>query len=306
MDRRSILKSVALAAGVGFVGVGRAQVLDEGAKLTPLAAKARARKSIETGDGSRLFHRDWGDGRPILFAAPWGLNTDWWEYQMTALAGHDLRCVGYDRRGHGRSDEPKDGYDLDTLSDDMAAVIDQLELRQVTLVGQSLGCGEVVRYLSRHGSSRIDRVVLVSTITPFIMKRPDNPDGVDEATLEKTPAALCMDRAHVIAAAAPAFFGEPSNTVSPEMVGWWTRMMVDGCSLKVMIALQRMFTRTDFRPELRAMTVPTLLIHGDCDVSTPIELTGRQDRAVDSALPAKGLRECRARIADHAQGSAQC
>ena len=276
MDRRSILKSVAVAAGVGLVGVGRAQALTEGAKPAPVAAKARARMSIETADGTRLFHRDWGDGKPILFAAPWGLNTDWWEYQMTALAGHNLRCVGYDRRGHGRSDEPKNGYDFDTLADDMATVIDKLELRQVVLVGQSLGCGEVVRYLSRHGSSRIDRVVLVSTITPFIMKTPDNPDGVDEAILEKTPAALCTDRAHVIAAAASAFFGAPGNTVSPEMAGWWTRMMVDGCSLKVMIDLQRMFTRTDFRAELRAMTLPTLLVHGDHDSSTPIELTGRK------------------------------
>jgi non-heme chloroperoxidase len=108
------------------------------------------------------------------------------------------------------------------------------------------------------------------------MKTRDNPNGVDEATLEKTPAALSMDRAHVIAAAAPAFFGEPGNTVSPEMAEWWTRMMVDECSLKVMIDLQRMFTRTDFRPELRAMTLPTLLIHGDRDASTPIELTGRR------------------------------
>src|SRR6516165_8855429 len=138
MERRSILKSAAVAAGVGLVGVVRAHALAEGAKLAPVAAKARARKSIETADGTRLFHRDWGDGKPILFAAPWGLNTDWWEYQMTALAGHSLRCLGYDRRGHGRSDEPKDGYDLDTLADDMAAVIDQLELRQVMLVGQSL------------------------------------------------------------------------------------------------------------------------------------------------------------------------
>ena len=133
-----------------------------------------------------------------------------------------------------------------------------------------------MRYLSRHGSSRVVRVVLVGTITPFIMKTADNPDGVDEATLEQTPAALSTDRAHVIAASAPSFFGEPLNKVSPEMADWWVRMMMNRCPLAILIELQRMFTRTDFRPELRAMRTPTLLIHGDHDVSTPIEMTGRK------------------------------
>jgi pimeloyl-ACP methyl ester carboxylesterase len=212
----------------------------------------------------------------MLFVAPWGLNTEWFEYQMSYLAGHGMRCVGYDRRGHGRSSEPASGYDFDTLADDMAGVFDQLDLRDVTLVGQSMGCGEIVRYLSRHGSGRVSRVVLISTITPFIMKTVDNPDGDDEATLEQLPAALSMDRAHVIAAAIPSFFGEPMNKVSPETADWWVRSMVDRCSLWVMIELQRMFTRTDFRPELRTITTPTLLIHGDHDVSTPIAKTGRK------------------------------
>jgi pimeloyl-ACP methyl ester carboxylesterase len=276
MERRILLKSAAaLAASAGIAGVSPVRAIAGGTSAGDARAKARG-AWIQASDGTHLFLRDWGTGEPVVFAAPWALNTDWWEYQMSYLAGHGLRCIGYDRRGHGRSGEPSSGYDFDTLADDMAGVMDQLDLHDVTMVGQSMGCGEIVRYLSRHGSSRVARVVLVSTITPFIMKTADNPDGVDETTLEQTPAALGMDRAHVITAAVPSFFGEPINKVSPEMADWWVRMMVDRCSLRIMIDLQRMFTRTDFRPELRAMTVPTLLIHGDHDASTPIELTGRK------------------------------
>jgi pimeloyl-ACP methyl ester carboxylesterase len=195
---------------------------------------------------------------------------------MADLAGRGVRCIGYDRRGHGRSGEPSRGYEFDTLADDLATVVEHLDLRNITLVGQSLGCGEVVRYLSRHGSSRVARIVLVSTITPFVLKTDDNPDGVDPATLENVRKVLSKDRPHPIAAAAPAFFGAPKNGVSQEIMDWWTRMMVDGCSLKAMLDLQRMFTETDFRPELRRISVPTLLIHGDNDTSTPIETTARK------------------------------
>jgi len=195
---------------------------------------------------------------------------------MADLAGRGLRCVSYDRRGHGRSGEPNHGYEFDTLADDLAAVVEQLDLRNMTLVGQSLGCGEVIRYLSRHGSSRVARLVLVSTITPFVLKTDDNPDGVDRATLENVRKALNKDRPHPIAGAAPAFFGAPKNRVSQEIMDWWVRMMIDGCSLKAMLDLQRMFTETDFRPELRRISVPTLLIHGDNDTSTPIETTARK------------------------------
>jgi len=168
------------------------------------------------------------------------------------------------------------GYEFDTLADDLAAVIEQLDLRDITLVGQSLGCGEVVRYLSRHGANRVARIALVATITPFVLKTDDNPEGVDQARLEIVRKVLSKDRPHPIAAAAPAFFGAPKNAVSQEIMDWWVRMMVDECSLKTMLDLQRMFTETDFRPELRRISVPTLLIHGDNDTSTPIETTARK------------------------------
>lgn len=277
MHRRSLLKSVAaIAAGTGLMGSGRANGLSEGAVLAVAGKRPRVKQSIEAADGTSLFFRDWGAGRPLVFAAPWGLNSAWWEYQMADLADRGLRCVAYDRRGHGRSGEPGHGYEFDTLAADLAAVLEQLDLRDVILVGQSLGCGEIVRYLSRHGSNRIARVVLISTITPLVLRTDDNPDGVERATLEYVRKMLSKDRANPIAAAAPAFFGAPKNHVSQEIMDWWVRMMVDGCSLKVMVELQRMFTETDFRPELRRISVPTVLIHGDNDTSTPIETTARK------------------------------
>jgi pimeloyl-ACP methyl ester carboxylesterase len=230
--------------------------------------------SVITKDGVGLFYRDWGTGTPIVFLAPWGLHSDCWEYQMAYLAGQGFRCIAYDRRGHGRSAEPANGYEFDTLADDLNAVIEQLDLQGATLIGQSLGCGEIVRYLSRHGSRRLARMVLVAPITPLLLKTTDNPDGIESVYLEKVREVLSTDRAHAIAAAAPAYFGS-NNPVSPEMMDWFVKMLLQ-CSLRVLLDLQRMFTRTDFRHELTEISLPTLIIQGDNDNSCPIDLTGRR------------------------------
>jgi non-heme chloroperoxidase len=277
MQRRGLLKSIAtIAASTGLVAATKANGQSHGSLLTPAGKKPQAKQFIEAADGTNLFFRDRGTGRPLVFVAPWALNSAWWDYQMADLAGRGLRCVGYDRRGHGRSGDPSHGYEFDTLADDLAAVIEQLDLHDITLVGQSMGCGEVVRYLSRQGSSRVARVVLVSTITPFILKTDDNPGGADRATLENARKSLSKDLPNLLAAYAPTFFGTPKNHVSQEIMDWWVRMMVDGCSLNTMLDLHRMFTETDFRPELPGISVPTLLIHGDNDKSTPIETTARK------------------------------
>src|SRR5262249_37795464 len=139
-----------------------------------------------------------------------------------------------------------------------------------------MGCGEVIRYLTRHGARRVARIVLVATNTPFVLKTADNPDGVDKAVLEKGRADLSRDRPNGIARNAAAFFGAPTNQVSEEMMQWWTRMIVEGCSLKVTLDLHRMFTETDFRQELTQIKMPPLLIHGDIDVSARLEMTGRK------------------------------
>jgi non-heme chloroperoxidase len=273
MRRRDALRTVAAAVGLPLASTGATRAPSRVARKGKLAPPTGS--FVEVRDGTKLFYRDYGSGRPLVFAAPWGLNSDWWEYQTTALADRGLRCVSYDRRGHGRSSEPVRGYDFDTLADDLASLIDQLQLRDVTLVGHSMGCGEVVRYLSRHASPRIRRVVLVGTITPFIMKTDDNPEGVARAELEKARVAFAMDRAERIATAAPAFFGAPKNPVSSAMMEWWTRMMLDRTSLRTLLTLHREFTETDFRSDLRSVRVPTLLIHGDSDTSARLDRTAR-------------------------------
>lgn len=276
MLRRGLLKSMALATGGGLLAAGRGDRLAARDELASPKDRPRVRRFIECADGTNLFFRDWGTGRVLVFLAPWAMNSAWWEYQIADLSARGLRCVAYDRRGHGRSDEPNHGHEFDTLADDLQTVLEQLDLHEVTLVGHSMACGEVVRYLSRHGSGRVARIVLVGTITPFRLKTDDNPDGVDRAVLESVRKTLSKERPHPLAAAAPAFFGAPKNNVSQEVMDWWVRMMVDGCSLKVMLDLHKMFTETDFRPELRKISVPTLLIHGDNDTSAPIETTARK------------------------------
>jgi pimeloyl-ACP methyl ester carboxylesterase len=230
------------------------------------AARGKNREFVEAHDGTPIFTRDWGKGRTMVFVAPWALNSRWWELQMMRLVEQGARCVAYDRRGHGRSGQPDRGYDFDTLADDIASVFEQLDLREVTLVGHSMGCGEVVHYLSRHGASRVSRTVLIGTITPG-----PKAGEADTGSTEKGLAGLIKDPPAVFAGAAAAFFGTPKNSVSEETKQWWTRMMADDCSFKAIVDLFRVFRATDFRSDLSKVHVPTLIVHGDSDVSTPLE-----------------------------------
>lgn len=271
MDRRTLLQSLMSGLVVG----GTPRVPDAHPLATDTVEKV-GKSFIDAPDGARLFFQDWGKGRPLVFVAPWSLNSNWWEYQTAFLANRGFRCIAYDRRGHGRSEQSPRGYDFDSLADDLAALLTQLDLRDVMLVGHSMGCAEVVRYLARHGAARVTRAALIATITPLIVKTADNPSGADPTLLEKGRAALAKDRPHQIAIAAASFFGAPKNVVSTEIMEWWTRMMVDQCSLNAMLDLHRAFTETDFAPDLRRITVPTLLIHGDSDNSARLDLTSRR------------------------------
>jgi non-heme chloroperoxidase len=266
MRRREVFGSIAAAAAA------LAATPALGAKEPP----TRRPREIVAGDGTRLYLRDWGAGRPIVFLAPWSLNSTWWDYHLALLSAGGYRCIAFDRRGHGRSDEPSGGYDFDTLADDLRTVMTALDLQNVLLVGHSMGAAEAVRYLSRHRAARVTQAVLIGTITPVTVKLPDNPDGAPAEALERSRKGLMRDRPGVIAAAAGAFFGAPKNPVAAATLDSWTRTILDSCSMKVMLDLHRAMTETDFRPDLGRIMVPTLLVHGDADVSARLDLTARR------------------------------
>ncbi|SEO25124.1 Pimeloyl-ACP methyl ester carboxylesterase [Rhodospirillales bacterium URHD0017] len=256
MNRRSAATSIAAAAV--------AAVVTSGGRPAEARTPGTTRSSfIETEDGASLFHVDWGTGKPVVFTHAWGLNADIWEYQLVELADQGLRCVAYDRRGHGRSSDPGRGYDYDRLADDLAAVINRLDLREVTLVAHSMGNGEAVRYLKRHGSARIARLVMLSTVPP-------------QSTGDFGPlvAGLKQDRPAFLAKAVIAFTGGHS-AVSPAMTEWIVAQFMRA-SPKATIDCLRAIARGDLREDLRAVTVPTLIAHGDKDVVNPLDTTARK------------------------------
>ena len=273
MNRKNLLTStMARTAGVGLVASDTRAVRADRTKSPDAKNKVLSTPFLETRDRAMLFCKDWGAGKPTVFVHSWGTNSELWQYQMLHLSGQGLRCIAYDQRGHGRSSQPGYGYDYDTLADDLASLLEQLDLCEVTLVGHSMGCGEIVRYLSRHGSSGVARAVFIGTATPFPLKTPDNPDGVDKAFFDELRASWAKDFPKWLGDNARPFF---LPETSPEMVQWAIGMFLQA-SLKGLIDWHRAGTETDFRAELPAISVPTLIIHGDADVSEPIEQRGRR------------------------------
>ena len=232
---------------------------------------------IETNDHTQLFYRDWGIGPTVLFVHGWAVGADIWEYQMTPLSSDGLRCIAYDQRGCGHSDDPGRSFDYDTLADDLASVLQKLDLNNVTLVGHSMGGGVIARYLSRHSADRIARTVLVATTTPFLLQTEDNPMGIDQSVFETIVAGLLEDRPGYYAKIAPSFFGndQASGLVSPEIVQWGIDLAMQA-SAKATIELNRTLSRNDLRADMKSFTVPTLIIHGDADQGNPLELTGQK------------------------------
>jgi pimeloyl-ACP methyl ester carboxylesterase len=279
MVRRELLKSLAMAGGAvvgGVLGARTVAASARGAAGSLPNTSSSHSPYISARDGTPLFYKDWGHGKPVLFVSAWATNSDMWQYQMTPMSEAGLRCIAYDRRGHGRSAQPSDGYDYDTLADDLAAVVAQLDLHQITLVSHSMGGGEVVRYLSRHGAKRANRIVLVSPTTPFLLKTADNPEGVSREVFDKTRAQWRQDWPKWLAENGRASFNAET---SQAMVDWFVQMMTQ-TSLKVALDCNQAIIETDFRAELPKVSVPTLIIHGDKDAFVPLELTGRRTAAL--------------------------
>ncbi|NUS88778.1 MAG: alpha/beta hydrolase [Streptomyces sp.] len=233
-----------------------------------------------TADGTRLAYEDYGQGRPIVFVTSSMLNTEMWEYQIPFFVEQGFRCLSFDRRGHGRSDRPSAGYDIDTLADDLAAFLDHLDLRDVTFVAHSLGGAEVARYLGRHGEDRVERAVFVSAILPFLKQTDDNPEGVPEAALDGLLTALRADRPKWLATQSQAYFATQLGTeASPAMIDWKLRMCLSASPWATLQVQQTVF-HADNREQLRGLTIPALVVHGDADFSAVVEVTGRRTAAL--------------------------
>lgn len=271
MNRREVLNSVAASIAAAALLPGSARSTTASAFASGSREQQPCRQPyIETNDGTLLFYQDWGAGKCILFIHGLCLSSQFWQYNMLPLSDRDFRCIAYDRRGHGRSMQPGHGYDYDTLADDLACVINQLDLRAVTLVGHSMGAGEIVRYLSRHGAERVARVVLAAPALPFGLKTPDNPEAVDRSVQERIIATWHKNYPQWIVDNTPPFF---TPETSDAQMRWGSSLAMQA-SLKAVVACYHAVTETDFRREVAAITLPTLIVQGDKDVSCQIDFTG--------------------------------
>jgi non-heme chloroperoxidase len=236
----------------------------------------RAANTVVTGDGTRIYYKDWGSGQPIVFSHGWPLNSDAWEDQMVFLGSHGYRCIAHDRRGHGRSSQPWTGNDMDTYADDLAAVVEALDLRDAVHVGHSTGGGEVARYIGRHGSSRVAKAVLIGAVTPIMLKSPNNPIGLPMKVFDDIRAAVMADRSQFFKDLSGPFYGanRPGAKVSQGVRDtFWLHGMLAG--FKGVIDCIKAFSETDLTEDLKRFDVPTLIMHGDDDQIVPIESSAK-------------------------------
>lgn len=241
----------------------------------------RTASTITTADGAAIYYKDWGTGAPVVFCHGWPLNSDSWEAQMLFIASHGFRCIAHDRRGHGRSTQTWSGNEMDTYADDLASLIEALDLKNITLVGFSTGGGEVARYVGRYGTSRVSKVVLIAAVPPFMLQTADNPGGVPIEVFDGIRAASLADRSQLYRDLADGpFFGGNREGQSP------SRGMRDAFWLQGLQSGHRnayeciaAFSATDFRADLDKFDVPTLVIHGDDDQVVPFAVGGKASAA---------------------------
>jgi pimeloyl-ACP methyl ester carboxylesterase len=275
-NRRNIL-------GIGAAAVGAA-ALPLKARSQGAAAASDRSGYIKTKDGVDLFVKDWGRGRPIILTHAWPLSSDCWEQQAVSIAEAGYRVISYDRRGFGRSSQPSTSYDYNTFADDLAAVIKATGAKDATLAGFSMGGGEIVRYLSRHGSKGIVKAALVATVVPGLAKGKNNPQGVDPTFFDGLKDNLRKDRATFLAGLLKDVFydvqtsAKSTNPVSQAVLDWSMQMAMQA-SLRALIGSVDAFGKEDFVPDLAAVTVPTLILHGNADKPVPFDLTARRAAA---------------------------
>ena len=227
--------------------------------------------TITTKDGTQIYYKDWGSGQPVVFSHGWPLSSDAWEDQMLFLTDHGYRCIAHDRRGHGRSCQPWDGNEMDTYADDLATLVEKLQLSDAIHVGHSTGGGEVARYIGRHGTKRVAKAVLISAVPPLMLKTPANPGGLPIEVFDQIRAGVLADRSQFFKDFSAPFYGanRPGVKVSQGLLdSFWHQCMLTG--IKGVYDCIKAFSETDFTEDLKQFDVPTLVLHGDDDQIVPI------------------------------------
>jgi len=238
---------------------------------THATASAVDVNTVSMRDGTRIYYKDWGTGQPVVFSHGWPLSADAWDDQMLFLASRGYRCIAHDRRGHGRSSQPWNGNEMDTYADDLATLVEALDLRDAVHVGHSTGGGEVARYLGRHGSSRVAKAVLIGAVPPLMLKTAANPGGTPKQAFDDIRKAVLTDRSQFWRDLSGPFYGanRPGAKVSQGLRdSFWLQGMLAG--FKAVYDCITAFSETDFTADLESIDVPTLILHGDDDQIVPI------------------------------------
>jgi non-heme chloroperoxidase len=241
--------------------------------------------TITTKDGTTIYYKDWGAGPVITFSHGWPLNSDAWDGQLLFFAQNGFRVIAHDRRGHGRSSQASSGNEMNTYSDDLAQLLDALDVKDITMVGHSTGGGEVTRYIGRHGTKRVAKAVLIGAVPPVLVQSASNPDGLPLRIFDGLRAALVKDRSQFYKEFAMAFYGanRPGSQVSQGTLDqFWLWSMQVG--LKNVYECVKAFSETDFTEDLKKFDVPTLIMHGEDDQIVPVNTTGRKsERLIKNA-----------------------
>lgn len=274
VSRRDLLTNGSLLAAAALLPAVHASAADTAAPPLPAAQRKEETRTMDTlitKDGTKIYYKDWGSGPPVVFSHGWPLTADAFEDQMFYLASRGYRCIAADRRGHGRSSQPWGGNDLDTYADDLAAVVKHLDLKGAVHVGHSTGGGEVARYIGRHGTGRVAKAVLIGAIPPLMLKTPANPGGLPIDVFDQIRANVVADRSQFWKDLSMPFYGynRPGAKVSEGVrESFWMQGMMAGFPASYFCI--KAFSETDLTEDLKAIDVPTLVLHGDDDQIVPI------------------------------------